>query len=195
MEHRHQAPRARGEGSANGLRQRARGGYAQTSDIRGEFSWPAPLGPLDLIFPRTFSLGVAGLQAPAAPSHSPGPRLPSATRRLLLGTLDPEPPPRDPRAASMDGAAELLFYVNGRKVSAPEGRPDRPPPRPRPRSWSAAHASGPGCTRWPAPHLSPLLGKDAFSGTAWIFGPPSSRCSFPLSFWDAQADYQPLAAP
>lgn len=55
---------------------------------------------------------LAGLPAAAVPSHTPG------QRRRVPGASDP---PRSPqtRASAMDRAAELLFYVNGRKVSAP----------------------------------------------------------------------------
>lgn len=42
----------------------------------------------------------------------------------------------------MDGTTELLFYVNGRKVSAPRGCPAGPAGPPR--CWSAAQAPGPG---------------------------------------------------
>ena len=42
----------------------------------------------------------------------------------------------------MDGTAELLFYVNGRKVSAPRGCPAAAAGPPR--CWNAAHAPGPG---------------------------------------------------
>lgn len=57
---------------------------------------------------------LAGLPAAAVPSHTPG------QRRRVPGASDS---PRSPqtRASAMDRAAELLFYVNGRKVSAPAG--------------------------------------------------------------------------